>query len=62
MTRYEQITLQLKVCELTLTQVSLELEYGNYDTSGATNKLKKSQEAIFSLINDIEEACNAQTK
>ena len=62
MTRYEELALQLKVCELSLTQIGLELEYGSPSPERVDHSLDKTKEAVVSLIDSVAGACNAQDK
>ena len=62
MTDYEELTLQLKLCKLSMIQVGLELEYNGHLHMEVEAVLETTQENIRILSLAINEACNAQTK
>ena len=63
MTQYEELTLQLRICELSMQQVHLELAYGGHLHMEAEAVLEATQDNIILLGDAIQEACkDAQTK
>ena len=63
MTVYEELTLKLKLCELCLGQVGLELEYNGHSHMETEAVLEQTQENIMLLSVHIEKACdNAKTE
>ena len=63
MTKYEELMLQLRICELSMQQVHLELEYGGHLHMEAEAVLETTQDNIMLLSDSIKEACtDAQTK
>ena len=62
MTEYQKITLQIKLCELSLIQVGLELQHNGHLHIETEAVLMTTQENIVLLSNSIKEACNARTK
>ena len=62
MTKYEQLTLQLKLCELSMIQVGLELAYNGRIHMETEAVLETTQENIMLISESIKEACNVKTK
>lgn len=63
MTNYEKLTLKLKICELSMMQVGLELSHNGRLHIETEAILEVTQDNIMILCSDIEEACkNAQAK
>ena len=57
MTDYEKLTLQLKLCELSLIQVGLELTHNGHLHMETEIVLEMTQENITILGKSIQEAC-----
>lgn len=63
MTKYQKLILQLKLCELSMLQVGLELQFNGHLHTETEAILEATQNNITSLAVAIEEVCkNAQTK
>ena len=62
MTDYQRLTLQVKLCELSLIQVGLELQHNGHLHTETEAVLMITQENIIVLSNYIKEVHNAQTK
>jgi len=62
MTDCQKLMLQLKLCELSMIQVGLELEHNGHLHMEAEAVLETTQDNIMLLGDAIREACNAQTK
>lgn len=57
MTDYEKLDLQIKLCELSLIQVGLELTHNGHLHIETEAVLDMTQENIMVLSNNIREAC-----
>tara|TARA_R100000951_G_scaffold65370_1_gene55159 strand:+ start:398 stop:589 length:192 start_codon:yes stop_codon:yes gene_type:complete len=63
MTDYEQLTLQLKICEISLVQIGLELQHNGHLHVETEAILEASQENISILAASIQEAtAHVETK
>lgn len=63
MTDYQKLMLQIKLCELSMMQVDLELSHSGHLNMEIEAILETTQENILILAKSIEKVCShAQTK